>query len=138
MARAGAHESARGRRGWRGAAEAGRPGGAVSPGVGRVPEDGLWGVLGHTSLPADGAGGAGGAARLSRAVSPGVGRVLEDGLWRVLGHTSLPAGGAAVQEPGSTSRMRSSAAAGSPRPSRLDVVTHSMPSGATTTVRIRP
>ena len=39
---------------------------------------------------------------------------------------------------GSTSRIRSSRRAGSPRPSRLDVVTHSRPSGAVTTVRIRP
>ena len=39
---------------------------------------------------------------------------------------------------GRTTRIRSSCAAGSPRPSRLDVVTHRLPSGATTTVRIRP
>ena len=38
----------------------------------------------------------------------------------------------------SMSRMRSSLAAGAPRPSRLLVVTHSRPSGATATVRIRP
>src|SRR4051794_37557998 len=37
-----------------------------------------------------------------------------------------------------TSRMRSSPAAGSPRPSRLLVVSQRFPSGAATTVRTRP
>ena len=39
---------------------------------------------------------------------------------------------------GRTSRIRSSSSAGSPRPSRLEVVTHRLPSGAATTVRSRP
>jgi energy-coupling factor transport system substrate-specific component len=39
---------------------------------------------------------------------------------------------------GSMSRIRSSSSAGEPRPSVLLVVTHSRPSGATATVRIRP
>ena len=46
-----------------------------------------------------------------------------------------------VGEPGllgSTSRIRSSPGRGSPRPSRLLVLTHSRPSGAAATVRIRP
>src|SRR5262245_27902583 len=34
--------------------------------------------------------------------------------------------------------MRSSPSRGEPRPSRLDVVTHSVPSGAAATVRMRP
>ena len=37
-----------------------------------------------------------------------------------------------------TAMMRSSPSRGEPRPSRLDVVTHSVPSGAAATVRIRP
>ena len=57
-----------------------------------------------------------------------------------------PAGGAragrasAAREghDGLTTRIRSSSAAGSPRPSRLDVVTQRLPSGATSTVRSRP
>jgi len=37
-----------------------------------------------------------------------------------------------------TATIRSSPSRGDPRPSRLDVATHSVPSGAATTVRMRP
>ena len=37
-----------------------------------------------------------------------------------------------------TAMMRSSPARGAPRPSRLEVATHSVPSGAATTVLMRP
>ena len=37
-----------------------------------------------------------------------------------------------------TAMIRSSPSRGEPRPSRLDVATHSVPSGAATTVRMRP
>ena len=49
-----------------------------------------------------------------------------------------PLGSQALTGHGRTSRIRSSFEAGSPRPSRFEVVTHRLPSGATSTVRSRP
>ena len=54
----------------------------------------------------------------------------------VVTRTSRASRGSETQ--GRISRIRSSPAEGSPRPSRFDVVTQRLPSGATTTVRSRP